>query len=182
MVEKFYQGILKYGADPEKLTGFSKRNNTRKIVELQSDKHLYHATFERRLQQILKNGINKKFANKMDGKGRYQCLTRDLSKAIYFAHHVHLMFGSSNQYIGVIRVDPSKLSKRIREQLGPDPLSSSSIITHRSISPNSFDQLILVDWNRNDLLKISHEINRKKELESLAIDYDLATRKFDFKN
>jgi hypothetical protein len=153
------------------------------ITELQTPNRLYHGTPERRLEKLLDEGVSVKEAAKSQNGRKIQCITPSLEEAIYFTHHVHLMFGGGNRYLGVVQIDPSKLRKRTREQFEPDQLNPKSLVTYHSIPSTSFDKLFLVDINgtRTDMLDKSNELSEKYGIDVVTIDYDLANNSFRFK-
>jgi len=153
------------------------------VAELQAPNRLYHGTPEWRLEGLLDKGVSVKEAAKFQNGRKIQCITSSLEEAIYFTHHVHLMFGGGDRYLGVVQIDPQKLRKRTMEQFEPDELNLSSLVTYQSIPPASFDRLLLVDINgtREDMLDQSKELSEKYGISVVTIDYDLATKSFKFK-
>ena len=156
---------------------------THPISELQKTDRIYHGTPEWKLFRLLNEGISVKEANKYQDNKKVQFITPSLEEAIYFTHHVHLMFDDRNKYLGVFEINPKKLSKRIRDSFKQDKMNPTSLVTFRSIPVDAYEKLILIDvnGNRNDMVKTAHKIKRDYAIDVIAIDYDLKLRRFNYK-
>jgi hypothetical protein len=153
------------------------------VSTLQREGFLYHATPLHNLEGVLQKGMLIGESSKQDEMGKYLCLTEDLSSAISFAHHVHLMFSSRPQIVGVVGINSSNLPSKVKSKLAPDTLFTRGIITRKNIAPQYFNELILADLEANaeELVELTKDFQRRYGLETTPIDYDLGTRRFEYR-
>ena len=154
-----------------------------KISTLQTKGFIYHATPLHKLEKVLEKGLLISESSKQDEQGKFLCLTEDLSSAIYFAHHVQLWLSSQEQIVGAVGIDLSKLPMQIKSQFSQDPMFTRGIITRKDIKPKYFGELVLADLegNKECLVELAQNFQRRYCLETRSIDYDLGTSRFELR-
>lgn len=183
IVDGVYNTKVKRDYSPDYQRSMWIERLSEEISTLQTNGFIYHATPMHKLEAVLLRGLSIKESSKQDEQGKFLCLTEDLGSAIYFAHHVQLWLSAQKQIVGAIGIDLSKLPAKIKSQFSQDPMFTRGIITRRNIVPAYFGELVLADLegNTKDLVELAQDFQQKYGLKTKPIDYDLGTRRFEFR-